>query len=195
MAMKWLGSSWGDQKTAAKLVSIESCGNFQMRSQRWSAGEQGFRPIAQFLPTTTGRHSDQQRRTDQLQAFGPDFARKYQTTVCSQHVGRLLDQQAGDRSHARTRKRSHCQHFLHCRNGWQRVSDGLLVKKKGWKTNLSTINWTIRFFKLSASKFALIGFAEALRMELRLDGYEDIKVTTICPLAMNTGMFKKPKSR
>ncbi|CAG2109440.1 unnamed protein product [Medioppia subpectinata] len=47
-----------------------------------------------------------------------------------------------------------------------------------------------------ASKFAIIGLMEALEMELRQNEINDgIKLTTICPLAMTTGMFKKPRSR
>jgi hypothetical protein len=37
---------------------------------------------------------------------------------------------------------------------------------------------------------------EALETELRVNKANDgISLTTICPLAMNTGMFKSPKSR
>lgn len=37
---------------------------------------------------------------------------------------------------------------------------------------------------------------EALETELRLNRANDaIHLTTICPLAMTTGMFKKPKTR
>ncbi|CAG2177465.1 unnamed protein product [Oppiella nova] len=52
------------------------------------------------------------------------------------------------------------------------------------------------FKTISASKFAIVGLMEALEMELRQNKANDgIKLTTICPLAMTTGMFKKPKSR
>ncbi|XP_054156754.1 epidermal retinol dehydrogenase 2-like [Oppia nitens] len=47
-----------------------------------------------------------------------------------------------------------------------------------------------------ASKFAIVGLMESLEMELRQNrAYDNIKLTTVCPLAMTTGMFKKPKSR
>ncbi len=49
----------------------------------------------------------------------------------------------------------------------------------------------------AASKWATIGFAESIRMELRQQGHEDIGVTTVCPSFINTGMFdgaKPPKT-
>lgn len=48
-----------------------------------------------------------------------------------------------------------------------------------------------------ASKFATIGFMKSLELELYSKGstYSDIQLTTVCPLAMSTGMFHAPKSR
>jgi all-trans-retinol dehydrogenase (NAD+) len=48
-----------------------------------------------------------------------------------------------------------------------------------------------------ASKFATIGFMKSLELELhsKSNCYHDIELTTVCPLAMSTGMFHAPKSR
>ncbi len=46
----------------------------------------------------------------------------------------------------------------------------------------------------AASKFAAVGFAEALRLELR-DQAPGVKVTTICPFYIDTGMFDGVKTR
>ena len=46
----------------------------------------------------------------------------------------------------------------------------------------------------SASKFAAIGFDEALRIELKQRGL-DIKTTVICPFFVRTGMFEGVKTR
>jgi all-trans-retinol dehydrogenase (NAD+) len=46
----------------------------------------------------------------------------------------------------------------------------------------------------AASKFAAVGFAEALRLELR-DQAPGVKVTTICPYYIDTGMFAGVKTR
>ncbi len=40
-----------------------------------------------------------------------------------------------------------------------------------------------------AAKFGVVGFSESLRLELQLKGYEDVKVTAICPSYVSTGMF------
>jgi len=41
-----------------------------------------------------------------------------------------------------------------------------------------------------ASKFAAVGFAEALALELYQDGYNGIHSTIVCPYFIDTGMFK-----
>lgn len=41
-----------------------------------------------------------------------------------------------------------------------------------------------------ASKFAVIGFSDALRLELKKMGYKRIKVTCVCPSIIDTGMFE-----
>ncbi len=46
----------------------------------------------------------------------------------------------------------------------------------------------------AASKFAAVGFAEALRLELR-DQAPGVKVSTICPFYIDTGMFEGVRTR
>jgi len=46
----------------------------------------------------------------------------------------------------------------------------------------------------AASKFAAVGFAEALRLELRR-GAPGLRVTTVCPFYIDTGMFEGVKTR
>lgn len=41
----------------------------------------------------------------------------------------------------------------------------------------------------AASKWALIGWSESLRLELERDGHRHIAVTTFCPSFVSTGMF------
>lgn len=55
---------------------------------------------------------------------------------------------------------------------------------------------TANVVEYCASKFAVNGLMVSLEKELHADGANDgIHFTTICPLIMNTGMFKKPKTR
>lgn len=45
----------------------------------------------------------------------------------------------------------------------------------------------------SSSKWAVIGLSESLRLELRQLGHEHVKVTTVCPSYVDTGMFDGAK--
>ncbi|XP_058814971.1 estradiol 17-beta-dehydrogenase 11 [Topomyia yanbarensis] len=47
----------------------------------------------------------------------------------------------------------------------------------------------------SATKFACVGFHEALFTELRTHGYDNIHLTLVCPYYINTGMFAGCKPR
>jgi all-trans-retinol dehydrogenase (NAD+) len=51
-----------------------------------------------------------------------------------------------------------------------------------------------RLTDYSASKFAAVGFDEALRLELARDGL-DIRTTVVCPFYVDTGMFEGVKTR
>lgn len=47
-----------------------------------------------------------------------------------------------------------------------------------------------------ASKHAVVGLMSALDRELHHRGaYENIKLTTVCPLSISTGMFEKPRTK
>lgn len=45
----------------------------------------------------------------------------------------------------------------------------------------------------AASKWALLGWSDSLRLELVQAGYGHVKVTTVCPTYINTGMFAGAK--
>ncbi|CAB3367356.1 short-chain dehydrogenase/reductase family 16C member 6-like isoform X2 [Cloeon dipterum] len=47
----------------------------------------------------------------------------------------------------------------------------------------------------SASKFAAVGFDEALRLELEVEGKRGVSTTVVCPYYVSTGMFEGVKSR
>lgn len=47
----------------------------------------------------------------------------------------------------------------------------------------------------SGTKFACIGFHEALFTELRTHGYDDIHMTLVCPYYIASGMFAGVKPR
>lgn len=42
----------------------------------------------------------------------------------------------------------------------------------------------------AASKWAMLGWSESLRLELERDGYSHLRVTTFCPSYVSTGMFE-----
>lgn len=42
----------------------------------------------------------------------------------------------------------------------------------------------------ASSKWAVIGFAESIRVELKHQGHQHVGVTTVCPTYINTGMFE-----
>jgi len=41
----------------------------------------------------------------------------------------------------------------------------------------------------AASKWAAVGFSDSVRLELEQAGHDHVKVTTVCPTYINTGMF------
>ena len=45
----------------------------------------------------------------------------------------------------------------------------------------------------AASKWAAIGWSDSVRLELEQAGHDHIKVTTVCPGYINTGMFDGAK--
>jgi all-trans-retinol dehydrogenase (NAD+) len=46
----------------------------------------------------------------------------------------------------------------------------------------------------AASKWAVIGWSDSVRLELKQAGVEHLKVTTVCPYYVRTGMFEGAKS-
>ncbi|KAH8029377.1 hypothetical protein HPB51_000020 [Rhipicephalus microplus] len=81
----------------------------------------------------------------------------------------------------------------------QEFLPGMLVQKEGHIVAMSSIAGYVGTGYLTdycASKFAVRGLMCALDEELYQLGLLDkIKLTTVCPMAINTGMFKEPKSR
>lgn len=51
-----------------------------------------------------------------------------------------------------------------------------------------------RMAAYAASKWAIIGWSDSVRLELKQAGHEHVKVTTVCPYYTRTGMFEGAKS-
>ncbi len=45
----------------------------------------------------------------------------------------------------------------------------------------------------AASKWAAIGFSDSVRLELEQAGHDHVRITTVCPTYINTGMFEGAK--
>ncbi|XP_034935981.1 short-chain dehydrogenase/reductase family 16C member 6 [Chelonus insularis] len=75
----------------------------------------------------------------------------------------------------------------------------MMEKNKGHIVSIASLAGHCGVPKLvdyCASKFAAVGFDEALRMELEADGYTNIHTTVICPYFIRaTGMFEDVESR
>jgi all-trans-retinol dehydrogenase (NAD+) len=46
----------------------------------------------------------------------------------------------------------------------------------------------------AASKWAVIGWSDSVRLELKQAGFDHVKVTTVCPYYVRTGMFDGARS-
>ena len=46
----------------------------------------------------------------------------------------------------------------------------------------------------AASKWAVIGWSDSVRLELKQAGHDHVKVTTVCPYYTRTGMFEGARS-
>ncbi len=55
------------------------------------------------------------------------------------------------------------------------------------------LNAIPRMAAYAASKWAAIGFSDSVRLELEQAGHEHVRVTTVCPTYINTGMFDGAK--
>lgn len=51
-----------------------------------------------------------------------------------------------------------------------------------------------RMASYCASKWAAIGWSDSVRLELEQAGHKHVKITTVCPYYINTGMFEGAKS-
>jgi all-trans-retinol dehydrogenase (NAD+) len=69
----------------------------------------------------------------------------------------------------------------------------LLARPEGHVVNIASaagfigVPWGSTY---SSSKWAVIGFSESLRIELEMTGHESVKVTTVCPSYVSTGLFE-----
>lgn len=55
------------------------------------------------------------------------------------------------------------------------------------------LNAVPRMAAYAASKWAAVGFSDSVRVELEQAGHQHVKVTTVCPTYINTGMFDGAK--
>lgn len=72
----------------------------------------------------------------------------------------------------------------------------LITRSRGWLINVASAAGYIglpRGSTYASSKWAVIGFSESLRIELKLMGHENVSVTTVCPSFVDTGMFRGVK--
>ncbi|XP_066587500.1 short-chain dehydrogenase/reductase family 16C member 6-like [Prorops nasuta] len=76
---------------------------------------------------------------------------------------------------------------------------GMMADNKGHLVSIASMAGHTGITKLvdyCTSKFAAVGFDEALRMELEAEGYNNIHTTVICPYFISsTGMFETVQSR
>jgi short-subunit dehydrogenase len=62
--------------------------------------------------------------------------------------------------------------------------------------NIASAAGTLSNPKMSvyaSSKWALIGWSDSVRLELLQQGFDNVKVTTVCPSYISTGMFEGVK--
>jgi 3-dehydrosphinganine reductase len=77
----------------------------------------------------------------------------------------------------------------------KQVLEGMMERREGWIMNVSSLAGLKGIFGYSgysASKFAVIGFSEALRSEMRPYG---ITVSVLCPPDVDTPMLKESSGR
>ncbi len=75
---------------------------------------------------------------------------------------------------------------------------GMLARKNGHIVTIASAGGIVaapRQTDYAASKFAAVGFDEALRVELKRDGHAFIRTTVVCPYYIDTGMFEGVKTR
>ncbi|KAF0808459.1 short-chain dehydrogenase/reductase SDR [Alcanivorax xiamenensis] len=75
--------------------------------------------------------------------------------------------------------------------------DDLIQAPRGHLVNIASASAFIGLpygSSYAASKWAVVGFSESLRLELAERGLRNVKVTTVCPSYIATGMFKGVKT-
>ncbi|HSV95931.1 MAG TPA: SDR family oxidoreductase [Spirochaetota bacterium] len=73
------------------------------------------------------------------------------------------------------------------------VLPGMTARNSGNIVNVASSSGLLGMPLLSdyaASKFAEVGFSEALRRELKKFGHGGVKITCVCPYIIDTGMFR-----
>ncbi len=73
----------------------------------------------------------------------------------------------------------------------------LLAQSEGHLVNVASASALIPLpnaATYASSKWAVLGFTESLREELRLAGHRNVTVTAVCPSYINTGMFNGVKA-
>jgi all-trans-retinol dehydrogenase (NAD+) len=74
---------------------------------------------------------------------------------------------------------------------------GMMVKREGRIVNMASAAGLLSNPRMSvycASKWAVIGWSDSLRLELEQQGYDNICVTTVTPGYVSTGMFNGAKA-
>jgi short-subunit dehydrogenase len=74
---------------------------------------------------------------------------------------------------------------------------GMIEKKAGRLINIASAAGLIanpRMSVYAASKWAVIGWSDSVRLEMEQMGYKNIRVTTVTPSYINTGMFDGVKA-
>lgn len=75
--------------------------------------------------------------------------------------------------------------------------DDLISSRKGHLVNIASASAYVGLpfgSTYASSKWAVLGFSESLRLELRERGIRNVHVTTVCPSYISTGMFDGVKS-
>ncbi len=73
----------------------------------------------------------------------------------------------------------------------------MMKRNEGHIVNISSAMGLTAVPRMSdyvASKFAIIGYSDTLRLEMKREGHNGIKVTVVCPSGIATGMFEGYKS-
>lgn len=73
----------------------------------------------------------------------------------------------------------------------------LLAAPRGHLVNLASASGFVGLpngATYASSKWAVIGFSESIRLELKSQGHKNVDVTTVCPTYVDTGMFEGAKA-